>query len=108
MTDADPDDVIGAGWEVRDADGVPLGRVADVTPGYVVVDRSETGAPTLYVPAGSVEAAGVMEVSLEVSASELPALDWEQAPADLDEGDEPEPMPATPDEVVDAMAAEEP
>lgn len=105
MTEPDPDDVIDPGWDVRDTDGVLLGQVDDATSRYVVVDRSETGAPALYIPAGAVEAAGGMEVRLDMSAADLPALGWDAVPDDLYAEDEAAPVVATPEEVERAEEA---
>jgi hypothetical protein len=71
------------GTRVIGSDGDLVGRVDQVEPTHVVVERDAMGEPTLYVPTEAVEGvdASSRAVKLAVTADEADQRDWTDPPA---------------------------
>jgi len=76
-------DAIQPGTRVLGSDDDLVGRVDQVEPTFVAVERDAMGLPTVYVPAEAV--AGIDEahraVKLAIPADEVDQRDWTDPPA---------------------------
>jgi len=71
------------GTRVVGSDGDFVGRVDQVAPTHVVVERDATGEPAVYIPAEVVEGVDPSgrAVKLAVPADEVDRHDWTDPPA---------------------------
>ena len=71
------------GTRVVGSDGDLVGRVDQVEPTHVVVERDAMGQPTVYVPAEAVDGVDPASrvVRLAIPADEVDQRDWTDPPA---------------------------
>jgi len=79
-------DEIMIGAEVFGADGDKLGRVAEVYPGYITVEKGFFFPTDYYIPRSIVQSVQNGEVFLTVSKDAALHSGWDQIPTDLETG----------------------
>ncbi len=70
------------GMTVRGSDGDKVGKIVEVSPNYVVVEKGFFFPSDHYVPTSAISSVGDDEVYLSVTKDEALSQGWDQQPAD--------------------------
>jgi len=76
-------DQIVIGDDVIGADGAKLGKVAQVYPGYIVVEKGFFFPTDYYIPRSTMRHVGDNQISLTVSGDDTLKRGWDRLPDDL-------------------------
>ncbi len=76
-------DQIAIGNDIIGADGATLGKVAQVYPGYIVVEKGFFFPTDYYIPLSTVRNSGDGQIHLAISKDESLQRGWDRLPDDL-------------------------
>jgi hypothetical protein len=77
-----PPSEIQPGWTVRDRDGVEIGTIDGVGPGYVLVRKGVILRRDLFVPTEQITEVDPQraQAQVELTTAEIDELDWDEPP----------------------------